>query len=141
MTDNSSALIYDPLKRRELLSVSPNPGVTTDYVVTLESRVDSPPDGWSGNVLLRYVPDKQILDAESFLDYTRALGGRAWPSPEDIAVAIQDDVNNELVARWTRITVTTDANSGSALAGHSITVEDRQPQWDNRPLLDGLRRY
>lgn len=140
MKDGNSVLIHDP-KRREILSTTPNPGPDTDYVATLESRVDGPPEGWSGSILLRYVPDKLILDADLFLDYTRALGRRSWPSLEDIAVAIQDDVNNELVARWTRITVEADTAAGSPLAGHSVTIEDRQPQWDNKALLDGVRRY
>lgn len=115
--------------------VAAAPGIPQTTLVASSWATTTPPP--SAIISPPLLPSAPI----PFLDYTRALGGRSWPSPEDIAVAIQDDVNNELVARWTRITVTTDANSTGALAGHSITVEDRQPQWDNRSLLDGLRRY
>lgn len=139
MTASVKADPHDPAKRREILATRPNPGENVDSVVTLEGRIEGGTGVWTGNVQLRYVPDRLILTPESFTTYTRALALVEWRALEEIAVAILDDVNNEVVARWTRLTVRADPKSG--LAAHSVTIEDQQPHWNNSTLLNGLQHY
>lgn len=120
--------------RRALLRTLANPTPRRDFVVDLAGHVggDRPAD-----VSLRYVPDRLVLVPDSFVSYLQALDEVALPSLEHLAAAITDDVANEVVARWTQVIVTT--NPGGP--GHSVLVEDRQPRWDNKSLLERLRRF
>ena len=54
---------------------------------------------------------------------------------------ILDDINNEVVARWVQITVSSPDPTDSALEFHGIVLEDRQPKWDNPALLSRLKRF
>jgi 7-cyano-7-deazaguanine reductase len=86
----------------------------------------------AGMLHVSYVPDQHILKSGSFESYLRAIGAVEWSSPEAAAVAILHDLNNELVARWVQVTLGSDA--------YRVTIEDRQPRWDNREMLSRLGR-
>lgn len=122
--------------RRTLLTGIANPAGRRDHVVELTGRVDG---SRQAAVQLRYVPDRLIIEADGFTAYLRALGVANWPSLEHLAAAVADDMANELVARWMQVTVTAAADGDGF--GHAVLVEDRQPRWDNKALLDRLRRF
>ncbi len=126
----------DRIERRGALKTRPSPDSRLDCVSTLEGRTGISP------VRLRYVPDKLVMEPESFALYLKSLDGLAWDSLEETAMAILDDINNEVVARWTQITLcASDGRASDGDAGsHSVMVEDRQPKWDNSTLLSRLRR-
>lgn len=85
-------------------------------------------------VTLRYVADRLVLIPESFVIYLQKRARDAGEIlPEALAVSIAEDVANELVPKWLQVTV----QAGGPLA-HTVTVEDRQPGWDQPTLLRGL---
>lgn len=117
------------MHRREHLTTAPNPDARHDYLVELQGN---PMPGT--RLTVRYVPDRLILTPPGFTAYLPALA--ALPDGlEALALAVLDDLNNELVPRWAEVT----AERTEPLP-HRTVVEDRQPAWDNPALLTRLRR-
>lgn len=129
----------DIWQRRGLLDAVPNPDRRLDYVSMLSGEIapGTPIDG--GQVSLRYVPDTLIIMPDNFGTYLTALNDLSWTSQEEIATTILNDVNNEVVARWVQVIVSSGALG--TLEAHHVMVEDRQPQWDNGSLLSRLKPY
>lgn len=127
--------------RREKLKTGPNPGSRLDYVIKLEGHV--PPSSGRGqiSVSLKYVPHRMVLEPASFGNYLETLGSTAWPSLEEVAVAILEDINNEVVARWVQASIAASDVEHPGIDSHGVMLEDRQPKWDNPALLSRLRRY
>ncbi len=71
-----------------------------------------------------------ILDPNCLDDYLAALAEDPWDSLEAAATTALEDIINELVARWTRLKLIAGNEST-----HTITLEDRQPNWENPALL------
>jgi len=128
-TDSSDPLVHDDrLKSRS------NPRSNLDYVVLLEGA-GSP----AGNrVKLRYIPDKLLIESASFDAYLAALANAEAGRPEMLALAILDDINNEIVPRWVQISVSADSADTTA---QTVIVEDRQPNWDNANILGNLAPF
>lgn len=103
---------------RTLLKTESNPAKHHDYLIDLKQ----------GAVHVRYVPDKLILTKDSFDSYIQSQAQTAMV--ETTTTNILEDLNNELVPRWLQVQVNHD--------GHIITIEDRQPQWENAYLLGRL---
>lgn len=124
--------------RRNLLLTTPNPGVRMDYLVRLDGRVRTQGENTDFTVNLSYVPDRVILDPAAFGRYLDALSQAPWSSLESVAVAILEDVNNEVIARW--VQVAAEARDAVRADGgtHTVTLEDRQPHWENKTLLSRL---
>jgi 7-cyano-7-deazaguanine reductase len=119
----------DAIQRRELLKPSANPGGARDYMITLRvGQLHIRPDGAS--VVLRYVPDRLILEPPDFEAYTLEIGKLEWDSVEAVAVAILDDIANQLVPRWAQVTLRAKGPSG-----HEIAIEESQPGWRNEDLI------
>ncbi|MFC1673426.1 hypothetical protein ACFL12_04655 [Pseudomonadota bacterium] len=129
----------DLMQRRAMLEAKPNPDKTLDYIITLEGHLPNS-KGSNRQVVLRYVPDREVLDARSFGNYLESLSGDSWENPEDLAVTVISDVNNEVVARWVQVSVRVPELNHHAVETHSVVIEDRQPNWDNRALLSRLGR-
>jgi 7-cyano-7-deazaguanine reductase len=125
----------DRLARRAHLITDINPETATDYLVTLHGDAVTA----DASVRLFYVPDKYVLQPDGFSDYLSTLSQHAWENLESLALAILDDINNEVVPRWVQIVV--QRSNEQAEHGHRVLVEDRQPNWDNPPLLDRLRQW
>jgi 7-cyano-7-deazaguanine reductase len=121
--------------QRPLLTIHPNPGSHLDYVVELTGTVAT------GTVTVRYVPDRWLLDSQAFHNYLENLKNSNIETPEATGIAILDDFNNEVVPRWLQVTLALPGGDGTARAEHRILLEDRQPNWDNLPLLSHLRRF
>ncbi|HAA92490.1 MAG TPA: hypothetical protein DCS82_05920 [Rhodospirillaceae bacterium] len=131
----TSENIDNRLNRRAHLVTDTNPETAADYLVTLNGDAETT----DASVRIFYVPDKFVLQPNGFAAYLSALDLEHWDNLETLALAILDDINNEVVPRWVQITVqrTTDGTEH----GHRVLAEDRQPKWDNPPLLARLSQW
>lgn len=130
----------DLLERRGLLTSSPNPDKRLDYIITLVGHLPNTQGQSRRLITLRYVPDRDVLNAKSFGTYLEALSDMPWPTPEDLAVTVISDVNNEVVARWVQVALSVPELHHHAVDTHAVVLEDRQPGWDNHNLLNRLER-
>jgi 7-cyano-7-deazaguanine reductase len=130
--------MMDLSTRRQLLGVSPNPNNSIDYVTGYEGRIGAPALEIPADIMLRYVPDRLILEIDSLEKYLEAIEQKSWDSLESLAVTVLDDIRNELVARWVQIVVRSQPSGHPHLHRHAITLEDYQPNWDNEELLSHL---
>ncbi|PWC31154.1 hypothetical protein [Azospirillum sp. TSO35-2] len=115
--------------RRERLTTRPSPDPRHDYLVELRGE---PMPGT--RLTLRLVPDRLVPDPAGVVAYLATFADVA-EGLEALALAVLDDLNNELVPRWVEVTVERDAP-----LPHRVVIEDRQPTWDNPQLLGRLRR-
>ncbi|WP_207455123.1 hypothetical protein [Azospirillum sp. SYSU D00513] len=116
------------MPNRDLLTTGANPDARHDYLVELSG------EAMPGTALtVRYVPDRLVARADGFAAYLAALAGFDG-GPEALALAVLDDLNNELVPRWAEVAV-----ARTAPLPHRVTVEDRQPNWDNPHLFARMR--
>ena len=122
------------LARRMRLEARPNPGVNLDYLSVLTAN--TPGDGVK--ITLRYVPAKLSLSADTFAGYLAMIAPESERMLEALALAVLDDINNEIVPRWVQIVAVRTAPDTTV---HQVIVEDRQPKWDNPALLARLERY
>ncbi len=120
-------------ERRERLRTARNPNRAFDYVVSLQGKLGVGALGGEVMLGLRYVPDREIVLDPDMDDYLAAVSDQPWSSIEEFAAAVLADLNNQLVPRWVSVVVTLWRPRGSA--EHTVIVEDRQPNWDNRALL------
>lgn len=133
----------DLMERRALLMTYANPDRKLDYIVTLSGHLPSGHMRGGGErqrIVLRYVPDKLILETRSLGVYLEALAETMWPNPEDLAVTVLTDVNNEVITRWIEVAVDVPELQHHAVDTHGVVIEDRQPGWDNPALLRRLAR-
>ncbi len=115
-------------QRRDILASSPAPLPHHDIIVILE-------DTCMGDRLrLRYVPDRDVLDPESLTAYVDALGKISFASLEETAQLILEDINDRIIPRWLEVTLSRHADQ----MRHQVRIEDRQPHWKDRGLLDRL---
>ena len=121
----------DLMSRREILETAENPDQGLDYVITLEGSMGISSGPEISRVQVRYVPDKSTLSAQSFQKYLKILDKFESEGPEATAIAVLDDLNNEVVPRWVQINLT--------IGSHQVLLEDRQPAWDNQALLSRLK--
>jgi NADPH-dependent 7-cyano-7-deazaguanine reductase QueF len=119
----------DPLARRDYVTTIDNPNTRIDYVVSLSGVMTD-----LCRVEVRYIPDASILTPDALATYLHTLANLTWTHLEEIAASIVSDLNNELVPRWVQITV---AGTNDAFT-HRVTLEDRQPRWDNPVLLSRI---
>jgi len=124
----------DAIQRREILQPVANPGGGRDYVVTLREQLVLEDKGGAMQVTLRYVPDRHLLEPGNFTTYLARLAPIPWDTLEAAAVAILDDVGNELVPRWAQVTLR-GGQPGAAPSSHEISLEESQPGWRNDDLL------
>lgn len=125
----------DENKRRDLLSNQANPETKIDYVVTLKGRIGTANDARQAVIRLRYVPDRWIVPEQDFKQYLDALADTEWTTLEALATLILHDLNNQVVARWVQVTASKAAATQGSERLHTVTIEDRQPNWDNPDLL------
>lgn len=122
-------------ERRALLTTSPNPDETLDYITGLQGALQIFNHGKPAHLAIRYVPDRLIVNPEAFGQYLAALSGQEWQTLEQLATTVLSDLSNQLVARWFRVAVRTPEGAYPGLGTHEVLVEDRQPGWDNPSLL------
>lgn len=125
-------------RRRASLLTRTNPQPAREYLVILHQGLM----GAGYSVRLCYVPDKLLLQPAALETYLCDLGSEDIGAPEDLALAILDDVNNEVVPRWIQVAVfrsfpkgAPNTHENSDGYRHAALAEDRQPNWNNRDLL------
>lgn len=125
--------------RRGHLATRANPSPGLDFVVTHGAKLRI--EGLPGQVALtlRYVPDRLVVAPEAFEAYLAALSGEHWCCLEEVAAAVLEDLNNQLVARWVHATLGVQPGPGRFHEAHRVMLEDRQPGWDNPALLARLK--
>lgn len=116
------------MHRRERLTTSSNPDTRHDYLVELRGE---PVAGL--HLTVRYVPDRLVTTPDAFAAYVASVPVDG--TLEGLALAVLDDVNNELVPRWAEVTA-----ERAAPVPHRVLVEDRQPNWDNPHLFSRMKR-
>ena len=116
----------DAILRREHLETCENINAKVDYIVTLSGTISQ-----TCRVDIRYIPDLAILKPASLNAYLNTLGTMGWDRLEALGLTILNDLNNEVIPRWVQVTV----SGNSADMAHRVTLEDRQPRWDNPALL------
>ena len=130
-----------PNENRDLIQSYRNPALTLDYVSSLTGQIGKG-DGSDMSVIkieVRYVPDKLVLEVASFESYLGSCLILASEELEKLASVILEDLNNEIVPRWLHVTASTGTNdTGDQMIRHSVSFEDRQPDWDNPSLLARL---
>lgn len=125
--------------RRNHILTDANPRSKLDYVITVRRtlvpiRVQEAPTE-KAIMSLRYVPDREILSAKNNLqDYIQAVREEEWENMAMLSASLLDDLTNALVPRWIELHL-------DMTGLGQIYMQDRQPKWDNRPLLDRLERW
>ncbi len=129
----------DLIERRSHLSATPNPEKKLDYIVNLQGH---PPRcaGRTCALILRYVPDRSVLDAQAFGTYLDAIALIPWDTPEDLAVTVLGDINDKIIPRWIQVRLELADPHHPCVDAHAVILEDRQPGWDNPDLLARLER-
>ena len=113
---------------RKLLSVSPAPATPLAALTTLSTLLHV-----GTTLTVSYVPDRLLLARDAFAAYAAARGAQADTTPEALAAVIADDLANELVPKWLRVSV-----SAAGAVSHTACVEDRQPGWDQPSLFKSV---
>jgi len=131
LTDTGEASAYDPTAPVGPLRWRTNPRTGLDFVVVL----DGPAPLAGCRVRLRYVPDKLILDRGAFVEYLATLAPPADAAPETLALALLDEINNEIVPRWVQIALSAVTDDAPV---ETVILADRQPNWDNPEILNAL---
>ena len=125
--------------RRGHLVTLANPSPRLDYVVIHEGTLRTEAPARQIALALRYVPDRLILAAEALEAYFALLSAEPWSSLEEIAAAVIEDLNNQLLARWVQVTFSARPGPSGRHEAHRVLLEDRQPDWDNPSLLTRLK--
>lgn len=125
-------------ERRALLKSRENPDGTLDYITGLQGTLQAFGHGMPTRIKVKYVPDRLIVEPAAFGRYLETLTGIEWGSLEELATTILGDFNNELVARWIRVEAIAPEEAYPGVGTHEVTIEDRQPDWDNQALLSRL---
>lgn len=128
----------DIYKRRALLICDRNPDLKLDYVISITGHMANPGLGGSSAIQLHYVPDRVILRLASFGRYLDALGTMKWGTLEEAAAAVLNDVNNQLVTKWVRLSISAPNQVHRGIDRHEVMLEDRQPNWNNVGILSRL---
>ena len=114
--------------RRALLQTAAAPQPRHDAVVILEN------DGLGAVLRLRYVPDRDVLVPDSLVQYVRTLAEMTFNSFEETAQTILEDINDQVIPSWVEVTLRQTRDG----MHHEVRIEDRQPGWHDRGLLDRL---
>lgn len=95
---------------------SANPDSRKNWLITVE--INSPVF-----VSLRMVPDKLVAEHSSIKNHISEIALQNWSNPEEMILAIIEDVNNELVPKWLEVVYKN--------KGLTIKIEDLQPGLTN----------
>ena len=125
--------------RRKLIQPSKNPRKDSDYIIQLKHKLA--PKGLDAargvELKLFYIPDKLIVGAQDYDKYLLYFETKVddYNSFEKLGSDIIDDLNNELIPKWIHLSITAE----HAQTMHSLSFEERQPNWDNSFLLSRLK--
>ncbi|MCF6215636.1 MAG: hypothetical protein L3J58_05620 [Emcibacter sp.] len=121
-------------EEKDILSSSENPYRNKTYVVSITQEITLNQKIYLFG--LRYVPDKLLLNHEGLDDYLGQMIAHKTTKAENMAHDILEDITNHIIPKWIEVNlVNGDNNRGQNI---SITIEDRQPNWENDTLLKRL---
>lgn len=89
----------------------PNPDSRKKWLITVETTAPQ-------YIMLRFIPDKLIIDHNSAQKYLNLQLEKKWPTPEEMILKIIEDMNNVLIPKWIEVTF----KSGQV----TVTIEDKQ---------------
>jgi hypothetical protein len=119
-------------QRRDCLQTVANPATDRDRISILSGEL--PTSGLLGgspiHIDLRYIADRDIIDATALAHYFQVAAQEPCETLEAYADMVLNDLNNELVPRWIWLRL-----QGS---GHQVIQQDRQPGWNDPGLLTTL---
>ena len=105
----------DLISRRALLKTRAAASGAPHTLITFQATFRG------GTLTIAYVPDRDLLQGACLPAYLEAL---APAEIEPITAIIADDLANELVPRWYRVTAQAIADGIT----QTVTVEDQQPR-------------
>lgn len=114
--------------RRATLHTVPAPQPRHDAIVTLRGTLGPT------SLRLRYIPDRDILSPQGLSDYLTALAHQLPDSLEETAQTVLEDINDQVIPCWLEVTL----SASESNITHQVRIEDRQPRWQDRGLLDRL---
>jgi hypothetical protein len=117
--------IHDPT--RQLLATTPVPLAPHAVVTTFTARLGEI------ELKLQYGPDRVLLTHAGFEAYVTARATTQSESMEALTGVVAGDIANELVPKWSRVTLT---RKGAVT--QSVVAEDRQPGWNHPTLLSSV---
>lgn len=127
-------------ERRQAIVVRPHRFRQRDYVVSLSGRLALAAAPAPVRIRLAYVPDRLVLDRDCFEPYLALLAKQPWTGLEEAMTALVGDIANEVVPFWVHLSAATKIKIDGAEDSHTITMEERQPNWDNDALLSRFDR-
>lgn len=129
MTEENNSPINPVHDRRALIKTEPAPHPRHDAIVTLSGTLQD-------KVLqLRYIPDRDLVIPASLDTYLDAAMDDEVTSLESLSQLILEDLNDQIIPSWLEVTLVD--NSGAF--AHEVRIEDRQPHWKDRGMLDRLK--
>ena len=105
-----------------------NPLTHLDYLIELNYEQSDAP-----SIRLRYIPDHDLFEESAFNAYCQKII-KSVKSFEDILPQLHHDINNEILPRFLQIII-------KSANGQLITLEDKQPGWQNTSFLERLERF
>jgi hypothetical protein len=128
MEDVNDTPINPVHERRALIKTEPAPHPRHDAIVTLSGT-------FSDKILrLRYIPDRDLILPTSLSTYLEAIMNDNASSLEALSQLILEDINDQLIPSWLEVSL---IDKGETFT-HEVRIEDRQPHWKDRGLLDRL---
>lgn len=123
---------------RARLPLHDNPRPSREYIVGMKTVLMLTQGAQDAatelSIHIRYVPDRLICDSAQMTEYFNSLARLSKDGLEEMANAIADEFNNELIPRWISVKLSLSVD-GVLQSAH---VEDKQPLWDNPGLLQRL---
>ena len=129
----------DVQSRRALLTCDSNTNDRSDYLISLGDSLIMGDHG-TFDVRVTYVPDSFILNVTSFHSYLMALGNSTEVTPERSGKILLEDVNNELVPRWVRVTLIGRPATAVGVS-YRCLFQDSQPNWSNPSLTAAVSEF
>jgi 7-cyano-7-deazaguanine reductase len=120
--------------RRGLIQATPSPTTSHDYLIDLKVSLNLKDAAMKADICIRYVPDRDILQAAELNEYWHFIENARWPNEATLALTLLDDLNNEIIPRWLQIQVQTKPEV-VGVERQTVTIEDNQPGWHNQRLL------
>lgn len=126
---------------KSYLRVKENPSKKYEYVINLKKTLVKKVDGEKFLIDMHYIPDRYILETSSYEKYLGSIFDKLKDTIEEttileeIALSVVDDLCNELVPLWVRVNLSFISDDKSGGRFHNVTIEDKQPQWNNQALI------
>lgn len=120
------------LKNR--LYALPNPHKSKTYCVSVIQEITLEDQVFLFG--LRYIPDKLLLDHKGLAAFLEAMVIRDSGKPETLIHGILENIMDQIIPKWIEVTLRQQQNKfGQTVL---VTMEDRQPNWQDDALLSRL---